>query len=242
MLRFIIALWLLTTVSWVAQAESYTTSPRVGNCPIFPDDNWWNTDISTYTVHPNSNAYIASINANRQFLHADFGANPDYGIPFVVVGAAQPRVPITFTAYGDESDPGPYPIPANAPVEGGSDRHVIAVDGENCKLYELFNAEYNGTGWNADSGAVFNLLVNDFRRFGWTSADAAGLPIYPGLAAFTACLHLARHPLRLQQPRPQPAADGAAGAPESQLRHQRLHRSCAGDPGSAQTLWHDRGG
>jgi len=158
--------------------------PRIGNCPVFPADNPWNQVVTNLPVHPNSANYIASINANRQFLHADFGENPDYGIPFVEVGAGQPMVPITFTAYGDESDPGPYPIPANAPVEGGSDRHVLAVDSDNCMLYELFNAAYNGTGWNADSGAVFNLLSNQLRPLGWTSADAAGLPIFPGLVRY----------------------------------------------------------
>ncbi|MEZ4668109.1 MAG: hypothetical protein R3E39_09345 [Anaerolineae bacterium] len=157
----------------------------LGNCPVFPADNAWNADVSAYPIHPNSAAYIASINStNNKFLHADFGENPDYGIPYVVVDGSQPKVPITFTAYGDESDPGPYPIPPNAPVEGGSDRHVLVADGQNCMLYELFVAEYNGTGWNADSGAAFNLLSNALRPLGWTSADAAGLPILPGLVRY----------------------------------------------------------
>jgi hypothetical protein len=93
-------------------------------------------------------------------------------------------VPITFTEYGDESDPGPYPIPPDAPVEGGSDRHVLVVDTDNCMLYELYHAEYNGVGWDAGSGVVFDLLSNRLRPETWTSADAAGLPIFPGLARY----------------------------------------------------------
>ena len=108
-------------------------------------------------------------------------SNPTYGIPYVVVPASQPKVPITFTAYGDESDPGPYPVPANAPVEAGGDRHVLVASAD-CHLYEMYNASRNGRGWwNADSGAVFNLRSDALRPDGWTSADAAGLPILPGL-------------------------------------------------------------
>jgi hypothetical protein len=179
-----IIVFVLTIVPAVQAQQPPTTGPRVGNCPVFPWDNWWNRDVSDYPLHPNSTAYIASINASRQFLHADFGSPPEYGIPYVVVSGSQPKVPITFTAYGDESDPGPYPVPPDAPVEAGSDHHVIVVDGDNCILYEMFNAVYNGAGWNADSGAVFNLLENHFRRYGWTSADAAGLPIFPGLVRY----------------------------------------------------------
>jgi hypothetical protein len=159
--------------------------PTAGNCPVFPADNPWNTDISAYPVHPNSDAYIISISAGGdEYLHPDFGADPDYGIPYVIVKGTQPLVPITFTAYGDESDPGPYPVPPDAPVEAGGDQHVIVVDGDNCKLYEMYNAEYNGEGWNADAGAVFDLTSNDLRMLGWTSADAAGLPIFPGLVRY----------------------------------------------------------
>lgn len=165
--------------------EVFTAGARVGNCPIFPADNPWNWDVSGLPVHPNSDNFIASINSGgSQYLHADFGSNPDYGIPYVVVGADQPFVPITFTDYGDESDPGPYPIPADAPIEAGGDRHVIAVDADNCMLYELYNASFNGAGWDASSGAVFDLLSNRLRPAGWTSADAAGLPIFPGLVRY----------------------------------------------------------
>ncbi|MBE2270948.1 MAG: hypothetical protein IAE80_22115 [Anaerolinea sp.] len=167
-----------------AQTDDVTL-PTVGDCPVFPADNAWNTDISDYPVDPNSDAYIASISADGdEYLHADFGEDPDYGIPYIVVDGDQPPVEITFTDYGDESDPGPYPIPEDAPVEAGGDRHVIAVDGENCMLYELYDAEWNGDGWDAGSGAVFNLLSNELRPEGWTSADAAGLPIFPGLVRY----------------------------------------------------------
>lgn len=160
-------------------------SPRVGNCPVFPADNPWNTDVSNFPVDPNSDAYIASISAyGDEYLHADFGAPAEYGIPYVVVNGDQPMVPITFTEYGDESDPGPYPVPPDAPVEAGSDQHVLVVDGDNCYLYELYHAEYNGDGWDAGSGAVFDLLSNRLRPAGWTSADAAGLPIFAGLARY----------------------------------------------------------
>ena len=159
--------------------------PIIGGCEVFPSDNAWNQDISQLPVDPRSNAYIASISADGdRFLHPDFGSNPSYGIPYLVVPASQPLVPINFLAYGDESDPGPYPIPANAPVEAGSDRHVLVVRQGECKLYELYHAQYSGPGWNADSGAVWNLRTNALRPAGWTSADAAGLPILPGLARY----------------------------------------------------------
>ncbi len=162
--------------------------PGVGGCPTFPPDNAWNQDISTQPVDPNSATYIASINATggNGFLHADFGGGGAYGIPYIVVPQNQPMLSINFTAYGDESDPGPYPIPQNAPIEGGGtgDAHVLAVQQGSCKLYEMFNAHPAGAGWNADSGAVFDLNSNALRPDSWTSADAAGLPILAGLARY----------------------------------------------------------
>ena len=158
--------------------------PTLAGCQVFPVSNPWNQDISSAPLDPNSANYIASINSSRQFLHADFGSDPSYGIPFVIVPGSQPFVPITFTAYGDQSDPGPYPIPSNAPVEAGSDAHVLVADSGNCHLYELYHASRQGSGWAADSGAVFDLGSNALRPDGWTSADAAGLPILPGLARF----------------------------------------------------------
>jgi hypothetical protein len=136
-------------------------------------------------LHPDSQTFIASINASgKTSLHPDFGGNGEYGIPYVVVPQNQARVPITFTDYGDESDPGPYPVPSDAPVEGGSDRHVLVAQTGECKLYELFNSHYNGQGWDASSGAIFDLKSNKLRPDTWTSADAAGLPILPGLVRY----------------------------------------------------------
>ena len=163
-----------------------SAGPTVGGCPIFPPTNAWNTDVSATALHPRSAQIIAKIQSvGGDFLHPDFGENPDYGIPFVVVPANQSLVPILYTAYGDESDPGPFPIPANAPIEGGvaatGDRHVLVVRQGPCELFELFVARRSGSGWAADSGARWNLTTGDLRPIGWTSADAAGLPILPGL-------------------------------------------------------------
>jgi hypothetical protein len=161
---------------------------------IFPADNAWNQDISARTVDPASSQILTAYSTAG--VKADFGSglwdNAPIGIPFVVVCGNQPKVPIVFRAnandgnYGDESDPGPYPIPLNAPVEGNGqgDSHVLAVDKDNNMLYELYNASLNGDHWEASSGAVFNLSSNQLRTDGWTSADAAGLPIFPGLVKY----------------------------------------------------------
>ena len=139
--------------------------------------------MSADPVNRESAAWVSSIGGTTH-LHPDFGADPSYGIPYVTVPATQPKVPITFTDYGDESDPGPYPVPANAPVEAGSDRHVL-VASANCHLYELYNASPDGRGgWKASSGAVFDFTSNRLRPDGWTSADAAGLPILAGLVRY----------------------------------------------------------
>jgi hypothetical protein len=163
----------------------------------FPADNAWNTDISGAAVDPNSDNLIASIGLTTG-LHPDFGAGllggAPIGIPYVVVAGSQAKVSITFTAYGSESDPGPYPVPNDAPVEGGSaasntgDRHVLVIDRDNNRLYELDDSHLNGDGsWNAAGGAVFHLDSDNVRptaQPGWTSADAAGLPIFAGLARY----------------------------------------------------------
>jgi hypothetical protein len=165
---------------------SKPAGPHEYSCPIFPQSNPLNQDISHAPVDPRSAAYIASIGLTGH-LHPDFGTNPSYGIPYTVVGAHQPKVPISFTEYGEESNPGPYPIPANAPVEGageGGDRHVLVLQKGSCKLYELYAAHRSGAGWEAGSGAVFNLRSNALRPNGWTSADAAGLPILPLLVRY----------------------------------------------------------
>ena len=157
--------------------------PVVGGCSIFPANNWWNSDVSKYPVDPRSYRYIKSIPGN---LHPDFGRNPDYGIPFNIVPRSQKKVPVSFD-YFSQSDPGPYPIPSGAQIEGGShsngDRHVLVLQQGACKLYEMWRAfpKHGGRRWHAGSGAVFPLDTNKLRPDGWTSADAAGLPILPAL-------------------------------------------------------------
>ncbi len=170
---------------FVARPNAIQVGPSLGGCAMFPADNPWNRDVSNDPVDPNSANYIASIGAAIN-PHADFGSDPTYGIPYVVVPGTQPLVPITFNEFGSESDPGPYPVPPNAPVEAGSDAHVLTLDSGNCTLYEMYHAskDPNGAGWFADSGAVFNLSSNALRPDGWTSADAAGLPILPGLVRY----------------------------------------------------------
>jgi hypothetical protein len=169
----------------VARARAYPP-PREAGCPVLPPGDALNRDISRAPVDPASASYIASIGLSGH-LHPDFGTNPGYGLPYVVAGAHQPKVPIHFTEFGEESDPGPYPIPPGAPVEGAGepgDRHVLVLQRGSCKLYELYAAQRTAAGWNAGSGAVFNLRSSALRPAGWTSADAAGLPIFPLLARY----------------------------------------------------------
>ena len=172
-----------------------TPPPQIAGCDIFPGDHIWNTPIDDLPVHPNSANYINTIGAN-QGLHADFGSgvwppgsNSPIGIPYIDVPGSQPLVPVTFIWWPDESDDGPYPIPTNAPIEGGpdgdGDRHVIVLDRGSCMLYEMYSAfpQSNGS-WEAGNGAVYDLNSYDLRPDGWTSADAAGLPILPGLVRY----------------------------------------------------------
>ena len=159
--------------------------PHIGGCPVFPATNAWNQEIASTPLHPLSSQIISRLGASN--LHPDFGENPLYGIPFVVVPGTQPLVPITYGLYGDESDPGPFPIPLDAPIEGGGgggDSHVLVLQQQTCQLYELFAASRTASGWFADSGAKFDLLTGAPRPIGWTSADAAGLPILPGLVRY----------------------------------------------------------
>jgi hypothetical protein len=159
----------------------------------FSSDSLWNKDISASPVDSNSSAIINFIGPSAG-MHADFGSGlyqgSIIGIPYSVVSGTQTPVNVTFTAYGSESDPGPMPVPANAQIEGGpnpsgGDRHTLVLDNSNCFLYELFGAVPNGNGtWNADSAAVWDLLGNEQRPWTWTSADAAGLPIFPGLVRY----------------------------------------------------------
>jgi hypothetical protein len=158
---------------------------------MFPASNAWNQEIASAPLHPLSQQIINKIQSiGGKALHPDFGETQNYGIPFVVVPATQALVPIIYrpTGYGDESDPGPFPIPPNAPIEGGGgggDSHVLVLQEATCKLYELFAASHNADGsWSADSGARWDLNTGALRQIGWTSADAAGLPILPGLVRY----------------------------------------------------------
>ena len=158
----------------------------LGGRRVLPPDNPWNTDISKSPVDPNSDKLIASIGVEKP-LHPDFGKGG--GIPYVVVPGTQPRVPVTFQ-YADESDPGPYPVPPDAPIEGGpdskGDRHILVIDRDRWILYELYSSYPldGGKKYKAGSGAIFDLNSNKLRPAGWTSADAAGLPIFPGLVRY----------------------------------------------------------
>ena len=166
-----------------ASAVKRADVPVVGGCAIFPADNPWNTDISNYPLDKLSAKYIAALPGN---LHPDFGHDPHYGIPFNIVPETQKKVPIQFH-YASQSDPGPYPVPPNAQIEGGQhasgDRHVLVLQQGVCKLYEMWDAYPldGGKKWKAGSGAIFHLNSNKLRPNGWTSADAAGLPILPAL-------------------------------------------------------------
>ena len=157
---------------------------------VFPADNYWHWDISQFQVHPNSDNFVTSVGKTTQ-LHPDFGTAYDgapWGIPYVLVDKNQAKIPVNFTDYGDESDPGPYPIPLNALVEGtdplSGDRHTLAIDKDAKILYELYVAIPKTDHWDAACGAKFDLATNAMRPDGWTSADAAGLPILPGLVRY----------------------------------------------------------
>ena len=167
-------------------SSQISASGKLSNLQVFPADNPWNKDISKESTDPNSDNIIAGI-GNNVNLHPDFGTvwnNAPIGIPYNLIGKDQPVRSMSFQ-YNSESDPGPYPIPPDALIESGSDRHVIVVDTANLKLYELFSAVRNkDNSWSAGSGAVFDLNSNAMRPDSWTSADAAGLPIFPGLVRY----------------------------------------------------------
>jgi hypothetical protein len=160
--------------------------PSAAECPIFPKTNPWNRRVDRLPVAPNSAALIASIGLDTG-LHADFGSGlwdgGRIGIPFDVVTSRTPRSHVSFD-YADESDPGPYPIPRDVHIESGSDHHALLLDRDACRLYELYALTRTAGGWHAGSGAIWNLRSNAVRPAGWTSADAAGLPILPGLARY----------------------------------------------------------
>lgn len=158
-------------------------SPRVGGCDVFPADNVWNVRVDGLPVAADSAALISSIGAGKG-LHPDFGSDAGYGIPYNLADASTPRYAIPFT-YADESDPGPYPVPASPRIEAGSDAHLLVVDTSSCALYETWDTAPDGRGgWTAGSGAIWSLGSNALRPDGWTSADAAGLPILPGLVRY----------------------------------------------------------
>ena len=181
---FALGFTLLSVCSATAQ------SPAIGSCPVLPADNIWNTPVDQLPVSASSAAWVATIGATRT-AHPDFGSGlydgAPMGIPYVTVPGTQVKYPASFD-YADESDKGPYAIPLNAPIEGGSastgDRHALSIDTTNCILYELYSAYPQAASWIAGSGAIFNLLSNALRPSGWTSTDAAGLPVFPGLVRY----------------------------------------------------------
>jgi hypothetical protein len=157
----------------------------VGGCDVRPPNDPWNQDITSLGLNPQSATWVNSINGARaRNLHADFGSDPTYGIPFTIVPENQPLIPVTFRDYADESDPGPYPVAPYTAVESGSDGHALIVKQGECKLYELGNTTGSGNTWSASGGAIFDLKTSSYRTPGWTSSDAAGLPILPGLARY----------------------------------------------------------
>ena len=186
------ATWLGLTIG-VAPGVASAGSPVPGapNCSMFPADNVWNTDISGLPVDPHSGAWLASMDSATTNLHPDFGPSGDptnpYGMPYTVVSPSHSLVSVSFQ-YASESDPGPYPFGADTPIEGGQsatgDRHAIMVNPATCTLYELYDARYSPSGSTAGSGAIWNLNSDALRPAGWTSADAAGLPILPGLLRY----------------------------------------------------------
>jgi len=184
---FLVCAGLLLLGGSTASALKMPSAPR---CPVFPKSNPWNHRVDSLPVAANSDEIISSIGANGS-VHADFGSGlwegAPIGIPITVVGKRQAKKRVSFE-YADESDRGPYPIPRNVKIEGGrsstGDRHAIIVDRDSCRLYELFSLYPRGNGWRAGSGAIWNLRSNKLRPAGWTSADAAGLAILPGLARY----------------------------------------------------------
>ncbi len=192
----------------VAACPPAARAQSLAGCPVLPADSIWNARVDALPLDPASDDYVAAIGAGVG-VHPDFGTvyeGAPIGIPYVVVSGAQPKVPVAFD-YAGESDPGPYPIPPEAPIEGGAgsdgDRHVLVLDRDACRLYELFDARPAGGGssWTAGSGAVFDLGSNALRPDGWTSADAAGLAILPGLVRYDeVAAGEIRHALRFTAP------------------------------------------
>ncbi len=178
-----------TSTGRAGAGQARSTPALLANCPIFPSDNVWNTDISKLPVDSHSAAWLRSMNSGSTYLHPDFGPNSGgypYGIPYTVVTNAHPKVHVSFR-YASESDRWLYPFGSDTRIEGGQnaggDRHALMLDSSSCRLYELWDARF-GSRATAGSGAIWNLRSNALRPAGWTSADAAGLPILPGLLNF----------------------------------------------------------
>ena len=213
---------------------AFAQAPTIGSCPVLPANNIWNTPVDQLPVSPSSSTWVNTIGAATG-VHPDFGAGQwnggPIGIPFITVPGTQTKYPAAFT-YQSESDTGPYAIPLNAPIEGGSastgDRHVISIDTDNCILYEIYYAFPQTASWQGGSGAIFNLLSNALRPVTWTSADAAGLPIFPGLLRYDEMLTgEIRHAIRFTVPQTQkayvwPARHYASSIGDSEVERQ-LH-------------------
>jgi hypothetical protein len=177
-----IAVLLGALVLTLAPAPSPAADVPGTSCAVFPTDNVWNMDVRGLPVHPKNATWKRAIHARATRIHPDFGP-PSYGIPFDVVPSSHQKVSIDFL-YADESDAGPYPFGSETRIEEGSDRHAIVIEDDTCVLHELFAARWNGGDPTAGSGAIFDLESNALRPAGWTSADAAGLPIFPGLIRY----------------------------------------------------------
>ncbi len=172
--------------STISTSQDLAGTPEIGGCPLFPADNFWNKPVNGLPVSPLSNSWVDSIGRSVGF-HMDFGSGTwedgPIGIPYNLADASTPFYPFNFY-YPDESDPGPYPIPDNVLREWGSDHHILVVDTSTCSLYEIYDASLSAGQWSGGSGAIWNLRSNALRPAGWTSADAAGLPILPGLVRY----------------------------------------------------------
>ena len=253
---------LATAVGTLALAGTSAQPPKLAGCPVFPADNPWNQRVDKLPVAPNSTAIVDSIGADTG-LHPDFGSGlwdgAPIGIPITVVKAGVHRARVSFD-YADESDRGPYPIPARVRIEGGGDRHALIVDSSSCRLYELYALQRSGASWHAGSGAIWSLRSNKLRPAGWTSADAAGLPILPGLVRWSevasghidhalrftvertrrAYVYPARH-FASDLDRREPAADGPACTAPRRLPDRRLPAAGPRAAPGAEDLRDDRG-
>jgi len=199
---------LLLSACVAAKPDPVSNGPQLGGCPVFPADHYWNTPVDKLPVDPHSSTYINSIGADTGF-HPDFGSGTwegkRIGIPFNLADSNVPYQQVSFY-YADESDQGPYPIPANPLIEEGSDHHLLVLQTDGCVLYELYDVQKTVSGWRAGSGAIFDLNDYRLRPAGWTSADAAGLPILPGLVRYEeVAAGEIKHAIRFTAPRTQQA-------------------------------------